>query len=54
MVRKNLQKQIDETIRMELEDVPHQHVKNWCEHIQIKQENVSLVWSEPLKLDTMG
>jgi hypothetical protein len=43
MVRKNLQKQIDETIRMELEDVPQQHVKNWCNHIEIHQENVSLV-----------
>jgi len=43
MVRKNLQKQIDETIRMELEDVPHQHVKNWCKYIEIHQENVSLV-----------
>ena len=41
MVRKNLQKQIDDTIRMELEDVPHQHVKNWCKHIEINQENVS-------------
>jgi len=41
MVRKNLQKQIDETIRMELEDVPHQHVKDWCKHIEIHQENVS-------------
>jgi len=43
MVQKNLQKQIDDTIRMELEDVPHQHVKNWCKHIEIHQENVSPV-----------
>ena len=28
---------------MELEDVPHQYVKNWCKHIEIHQENVSLV-----------
>ncbi len=26
---------------MEREDVPHQHVKNWCKHIDIHQENVS-------------
>jgi hypothetical protein len=43
MVRKNLQKQIDETIRMEREDVAYQHVKNWCKHIDIHQENVSFV-----------
>jgi hypothetical protein len=43
MVRKNLQKQIDETIWVEREDVSHQYVKNWCKHIEIYQENVSLV-----------
>ncbi len=28
---------------MELEDVPQQRVKNWCKHLVIYQENVSLV-----------
>ena len=41
MVRRNLLRQIEDAKATVLEDVPHDLVTNWCEHIRISQQGSS-------------
>lgn len=43
MVRRSLNKQINDAIRKAVEDVPLDLVTNWCKHIRVEQEAVSFV-----------